>query len=168
MNTKTIMIKNIFNRRIKLNKTVLIILFSMGLIVSCNNNDGKLPADVVHNPVTASGEGDLGSLPAFEFRETLHDFGTVIEGEKVMYSFKFKNTGGSDLIVSSVSASCGCTATKFTKEPIPPGKEGIITVTFNSTKRRGFQNKAVTVSANTQPSKTVLRIKAKVISPSDL
>lgn len=143
-------------------------LFSAGLMVSCNSSDGKLPADVVHNPISASGDSNLGDLPVFDFRETLHDFGTVIEGEKVMYSFVFKNTGGSNLIISSVSASCGCTATKFTKEPIPPGKEGIITVTFDSTKRRGFQNKAVTVSANTQPNKTVLRIKAKVISPSDL
>lgn len=154
--------------RTNLFNTLLIMLFSAGLMVSCNNSDGNLPGDVVHNPISASGDNDLGDLPVFEFRETLHDFGTVIEGEKVMYSFVFKNTGGADLIISSVAASCGCTATKFTKEPIPPGKEGIITVTFDSTKRRGFQNKAVTVSANTQPNKTVLRIKAKVISPSDL
>ena len=154
--------------RINLFKATLVMLFSLGLLVSCSNSDGKLPADVVHNPISASGDNDLGDLPVFEFRETLHDFGTVIEGEKVMYSFVFKNTGGDDLIISSVSASCGCTATKFTKEPIPPGKEGIITVTFDSTKRRGFQNKAITVAANTQPNKAVLRIKAMVISPSDL
>ena len=73
-----------------------------------------------------------------------------------------------DLIISNVSASCGCTATKYTKEAVPPGEEGVITVTFDSRKRRGFQNKAVTVSANTQPNRTVLRIKAKVISPNDL
>jgi hypothetical protein len=110
----------------------------------------------------------MDQLPKIEFKETIHDFGTVIEGEKVMYTFVFKNSGKTDLLISGVSASCGCTATKFTKEAIPPGEEGTITVTFDSRKRRGFQNKSVTVSANTQPNKTVLRIKAKVVSPSDL
>ena len=149
--------------------TILYIALFLGLgLISCNNDNGTVSSDVVHNPISVSGEGDLSELPAFEFRETLHDFGTVIEGEKVMYSFVFKNTGKMDLVISGVSTSCGCTATKFTKEAVPPGGEGSISVTFDSRKRRGFQNKSVTVSANTQPSSTVLRIKAKVVSPSDL
>lgn len=152
----------------KLNKTLFFMLLVMSIVVSCNNDQGGVSTDLIHNPITASGEGDLDELPAFEFRETLHDFGTVIEGEKVLYSFKFKNTGNMDLIISGVSASCGCTATKYTKDPIPPGEGGVVTVTFDSRKRKGFQNKAVTVAANTQPNKTVLRIKAKVISPNDL
>ena len=139
-----------------------------GLMSGCNNDPGKLPADIVHNPVTASGDEDMSELPELEFKETLHDFGTVIDGEKVAYSFKFKNTGGSDLLIGSVSASCGCTATKYTKDPVKPGEEGVVTVTFDSRRRNGFQNKSVTVAANTQPNKTILRIKAKVISPNDL
>jgi hypothetical protein len=140
----------------------------MGLLLSCNNHKGKVPADVVHNPITASGDANMNSLPVMEFNETVHDFGTVIEGETVTYSFKFKNTGGSDLLISNVSASCGCTATEFTKEAVKPGDEGIVTVSFNSKRRNGFQNKSITVAANTQPNKTVLRIKAKVMSPKDL
>ena len=146
----------------------LVMLFAFGILTSCNNNKGEISGDIVQNPITASGDGKLDELPKFEFREIMHDFGTVIDGEKVIYSFVFKNTGGSDLIISNVSTSCGCTATKYTREPIPAGKEGKITVTFDSRKRRGFQNKAITVSANTQPNKTILRIKAKVISPNDL
>jgi hypothetical protein len=137
-------------------------------MIACNNKSGEIKGDVVHNPVTASGDGDLGELPVMEFRETLHDFGTVIEGEKVTYNFKFTNTGGSDLLLSTVSASCGCTATNYTRDPVKPGEDGVITVTFDSRRRKGFQNKAVTVSANTQPNKVILRVKAKVISPKDL
>jgi len=135
---------------------------------SCGNDSGKLPGDIVSNPATASGNADMEDIAVFEFKESLHDFGTVIEGEKVTYSFKFKNSGGSNLLISNVSASCGCTATKYTKEPVKPGEEGVVTVTFDSRRRKGFQNKSVTVAANTQPNKTVLRIKAKVMSPSDL
>ena len=149
-------------------RLLIILLTGIGLIASCNSDNGKLPADVVHNPITASGEANMNELPAFEFNETLHDFGTVIEGEKVTYSFKFKNIGGKDLLISNVSASCGCTATKYTKGTVAPGGEGVITITFDSRRRVGFQNKTLTVLANTQPNKVVLRIKAKVISPKDL
>ena len=137
-------------------------------ITSCNSNSGRIPADVVHNPISASGEEGLDELPVITFKETLHDFGTVIEGEKVIYSFTFTNTGKTDLLLSSVSASCGCTATKYTRDPVAPGEEGLVTVTFDSRNRRGFQNKSVTIIANTQPNKTMLRIKAKVVSPSEL
>ncbi len=152
---------------LRLTKTLIFLLF-IGLLMSCNNNQSGLPANVVHNPITADGEGDLDELPVFTFRETMHDFGTVIEGEKVTFSFKFENTGNMDLIISNVSASCGCTATKYTKEAVAPGNSGIVTVTFDSRRRKGFQNKTITVAANTQPNKVVLRIKAKVISPNDL
>ena len=146
----------------------IILLSFIGIMTSCSNDSGKLPGDIVNNPATASGDADMGNIPIFEFKETLHDFGTVIEGEKVTYSFKFKNAGRSDLLISTVSASCGCTATKYSKEPVKPGEDGVVTVTFDSRRRKGFQNKSVTVAANTQPNKIVLRIKAKVMSPSDL
>ena len=94
-----------------------------------------------------------------------HDFGKIIQGEIVTYAFKFENTGKSDLLVSAVSASCGCTATKYSKDPVAPGSDGFIQVTFISEGRKGFQNKTVTVLANTQPNKTTLRLKAVVVIP---
>ena len=152
----------------KIKKIYAVIAMAGLILAGCNNSSGELSGDVVHNPVTASGSEDMGDLPVLEFRETLHDFGTVIEGEKVTFSFKFTNTGGSDLLISTVSASGGCTATNYTKTPVKPGEDGVVTVTFDSRRRKGFQNKSITVSANTQPNKVILRIKAKVISPKDL
>lgn len=149
-------------------KTISTLMLSLAILSACNNDETKIPAGVVHNPATASGESNMDELPVMDFRESLHDFGTVIEGEKVAYSFKFTNSGGSKLLISDVSTSCGCTATKYTKDPVAPGEDGIITVTFDTRHRRGFQNKTITVSANTQPNKTVLRIKAKVITPGEL
>ena len=150
------------------NNSIFSILMVFLIMVSCNTETGNVSSDVVYNPITASGDGNMEDLPVFEFREMLHDFGTIIEGEKVTYSFKFKNVGGMDLIISNVAASCGCTASSYPKDPIPPGGEDVISVTFDSRRRKGFQNKTLTVAANTQPNKTVLRIKAKIISPNDL
>lgn len=140
------------------------------LAVSCGNNESgnDIPAKVVNNPISANGENNTDGLPAIDFQETMHDFGDVIQGEKVSYAFKFTNTGKSELVIAKVSASCGCTATDYPRNAIKPGEEGVISVTFDSENRLGFQNKSVNVMANTQPNITKLRIKAKVITPESM
>lgn len=144
-------------------KSLMGVLF-IGLI-ACNNSKNKekeLSTDLVKNPNTASGKIDKDKLPEISFKETEHDFGEIFQGEKVSYSFRFKNTGKSDLIISDVGASCGCTVPEYPQEPIKPGEEGSILVTFNSGNREGFQKKTVTVVSNTQPNYVHLKIKAKV------
>jgi len=129
-----------------------------------SGNDKRLPSDIVHNPESASGNDEKGSA-AIEFEEMSHDFGKIIQGEKVTYAFKFKNTGNAQLIISDVSTSCGCTVPKYTKKPLKPGETGVLNVTFDSENRRGFQHKTVTVVSNTVPNTTILKIKAQVIVP---
>lgn len=143
-----------------------IILLSSLVLVSCmNNNDKGLSTDVVKNNKTAIGNSEKGTPPKMYFEETVHDFGNIIQGEKLVYGFKFTNIGGSDLVITRVSSSCGCTVGEYPKQPIKPGKTGVIEVSFDSKGRRGIQNKTVTILANTEPNSTTLRIKGKVIQP---
>ncbi len=107
-----------------------------------------------------------GPLPAFSFEKTEHDFGTIKEGEKVSYTFKFKNTGEAPLIISKVQPSCGCTAPDWSKEPIPVGGEGFVKVEFDSNGKPNIQQKSVNVTANTWPQVTTLRFKA-MVTPKD-
>ncbi len=148
------------------NFTIIFIL-SIGLILqSCENSNNKgLSTDVVNNTKSAVKTGEKGTAPSMHFEETVHDFGDMIQGERVVYGFKFTNVGGSDLVITRVSTSCGCTVGQYPKEPIAPGESGVIEVTFNSANRKGFQNKSITVLANTEPSSTMLRIKTKIILP---
>ncbi len=147
------------------------ILFLLTLtFISCGNqggSDGYLPGDIVNNPNTA-GTKQASDMPVIEFEKDVHDFGRVIQGEKVAYGFKFKNTGSSDLIISKVSSSCGCTVPDFPKVPIKPGESRKIDVKFDSQNRPGFQNKSVTIISNAQPSIQVLRIKAEVVLPENV
>ena len=115
-------------------------------------------------PVTKSQPAQKpdGPLPVMEWTSTEHDFGTIKEGDKVNYTYKFKNTGAIPLIIESVRPSCGCTAPNWSKEPIPVGGEGFVEVVFDSNKKPNAQNKTVTVTANTWPQSTVLRFKAFV------
>ncbi|HEU4386533.1 MAG TPA: DUF1573 domain-containing protein, partial [Blastocatellia bacterium] len=78
----------------------------------------------------------------------LHDFGELKAGTPLKYSFVVKNTGDADLVINSVTPSCGCTATDFDKL-IPPGKEGKITLAIEHTESlQGEVAKTANVNTN--------------------
>ena len=84
---------------------MLIGFFSAG----CQEKSGDLSTDLVSNN---------GGKPKMTFAETKHDFGKIMQGEKVNWTFDFTNTGDGDLVISQASASCGCTVPEWPKEPI--------------------------------------------------
>ena len=100
--------------------------------------------------------------PIMEFKESVWDFGNIIDGESVEHTFKFKNTGSTDLVISSCAASCGCTIPSWPKEPIAPGDEGSIKVKFNSSGKSGSVSKDITITSNANPVITKLQIKVFV------
>lgn len=149
--------------------SIVLFISLIAISFSCKNeNDGSLSPSLITNSNTASGVQSNDKLPVLEFATTEHDFGKIVDGVKVSFTFKCKNTGNGDLIISAVKTSCGCTASKFTKEPIPPGGEGRVQLTFDGTHRRGFNNKVATVIANCQPNTQILKITAMVVGPEEL
>ncbi len=103
-----------------------------------------------------------GPLTTMEFDVPEYDFGEATEGDKISYSYKFKNTGKEPLVISHAKGSCGCTVPKWPKDPIAPGETGEIDVVFNTKGKRGNQVKVVTLTANTSPGKTIIKIKGQV------
>lgn len=145
---------------------LFIIILSITFFIACNNTNNKskeITSDLIQNPISASNNGDISELPIIKFTSELHDFGIIIQGEKVAHSFKFKNTGESDLLIKDASASCGCTVPSFPREPIAPGEEGEIEVIFDSANRSGRQHKSINVISNTQPNTTRLQIECEII-----
>ena len=131
---------------------------------ACNQkSDGKLSTDLVTSPKSATENSEKQAI--IKFDKEWHDFGTLLQGEVVTYSFHFTNTGNMPLIISSVKSSCGCTVGNYPHEPIEPGKDGSIKVTYDSKGHHGFQSRTLTVMTNTIPAKTTLRIKATVQTP---
>ena len=97
------------------------------------------------------------------FNEILHDYGNVKPDSDNTAFFIVTNTGKKPLIIESVDASCGCTTPIKPEKPILPGKSDKIKVVFHPKPGQvGEQNKTVTVTANTDPRLTVLKIKAFV------
>jgi len=103
--------------------------------------------------------------PVMKFESKEYDFGTFKEEQgKVSYSFEFTNTGKQPIIINQVRSSCGCTTPDWSKQPVAPGQKGYIKATFNPKNRPGPFNKSVTVTANTNPAISILRIRGSVIA----
>lgn len=89
------------------------------------------------------------------------DVGEIAQNKPKAIVFEFKNTGKTDVIITNVQGSCGCTATNYTKEPIKAGKSGTVTATFNAASVGAF-TKTVTVTTNADASPKVLTLKGIV------
>lgn len=160
-----------FKHTIMLRSTIAILALSMilGVLPGCNSQseqgDKSVSPKLVTNPVTASGKKAHGNLPVMVFEQTKHDYGMMVQGEKLSYTFRFTNTGGSDLIISDITATCGCTTPEWSKAPVKPGEQGKVEVVFNSAGKTGTVSKTVRLLTNCQPNTTELEITAEVYVP---
>jgi hypothetical protein len=151
----------------------LIAFASLSCINACNEkqNDedkvlaGKLSTDLVNNPISLENQNPtlLNTLGQLKFKDSLHDFKTIHEGEKVSTEFEFVNIGKKAVIISEAKASCGCTTPIYKKTPIQPNEKGSIQVTFDSEGKTGYNDKAIGVTTNANPPCYFLTIRANVV-----
>lgn len=85
-----------------------------------------------------------------EFSEKVKDYGDILYGDSIKYTFKFTNTGNEKLIISDVKTTCICTTVEFPKDTIAAGQSGELKVTFRSAKQEGTgrQRKTISVISN--------------------
>lgn len=121
-------------------------LFVLGLL-SCNSES----------------DAEIGEFTTIEVEETF-DAGTVAKGEIVEAKIEIKNTGDYPLIIANVRASCSCTVSEYSEDPVAPGEKAYIYAEVDTDKTgKGVITKPITISANTRPSSTQVTIRAKVI-----
>ncbi|MBP5711276.1 MAG: DUF1573 domain-containing protein [Bacteroidales bacterium] len=99
--------------------------------------------------------------PEITFEKLEHDYGNINKGDNGFCYFKFTNTGKSDLVLTNVRSSCGCTVPEWPKEAIAPGQSSEIKVKYN-TQRIGVISKSITVQSNAKNNTVTLRIKGNV------
>lgn len=135
----------------------------VGIVTSCNNQGSSSASSQESGDSAQVAQTDESTgLGKIEYENASYEFGTVKEGTIVEHVFKFKNTGTSPVILAQVSASCGCTTPDYTKEPILPGKEGEVKVSFDSNGQVGAQQKIVTISSNAENRVSTVQIKGIV------
>jgi hypothetical protein len=145
-----------------MNKSYAFTLCAFMLVLflgACSDNgEGKITSEMLNYP------GDEGPKPVITFDSIEHHFGKVAIGSPVDWTFHFKNTGEAPLVLSQVTASCGCTTIKeWTKTPIAEGEEGMIVVNLNTTNLSGQIHKTINVLSNTLPAVNYLELKGEVV-----
>ena len=107
----------------------------------------------------------IGERTTLKVDTRVFDAGEVLKGEVIEAKFVVENTGEVPLSIADVSTSCSCTVGDYPKDPIPPGKTGIVTASVDTDRVSGARvDKAITILANTKPSKTELKIKGTIIN----
>ncbi len=132
---------------------LVILLFALTF---CTNKKNKNKGNVVD-------ANELG-ITEFAINKEIHNFGELISGEIVIYSFTITNFGENSLAISNIVEDCGCLGIKTPEKPIKPGNEGKIEVTFDSTGLFGKQFKAFSFETNTIEQRKELAITANVIN----
>jgi len=110
---------------------------------------GGAPAS---SPAAGTGAATASSAPAgpapkIRIDEKLYNFGEIWDGDKVEHDFIVHNDGDAELVLTSVRAGCGCTATNSDKT-IGPGKQGKIHVAFNTTGKGSTPRTFIYVHSN--------------------
>ncbi|MEX2232472.1 MAG: DUF1573 domain-containing protein [Cyclobacteriaceae bacterium] len=107
------------------------------------------------------------------FREETHDFGSIDEQKgPVAHEFVFTNNSSRPVKILKVQASCGCTTPGWSKDLVPPGKNGFIQASYDPKGRPGFFTKSLTVTTDLEANPIILQIKGQVtneekVSPAD-
>ena len=97
-------------------------------------------------------------------KANIHDFGTVVEQEgPVSHTFAIHNTGTKPLVLTRITASCGCTRPEWKKAPIAPGDSSSVIVSYNPKGRPGPFYKTIHIYSNAQEGTYVLGVKGKVV-----
>ena len=91
----------------------------------------SLTAAVLAVCAAASGQEKIGN--SIEIDRMVHNFGDIIhKSGPVSCSFTLKNIADKPVVIYNVVSTCGCTDVEWTREPIRPGQEGKVSVTYSN------------------------------------
>lgn len=96
------------------------------------------------------------------FKKEIYNAGHIHASKEINHTFKFKNDGNSDLVISGFETSCECITVKAPAHPIVPGERGEVEVSVNLTGQTGKQIFSVTLLTNGIPERKVLSVTAEV------
>jgi len=84
----------------------------LGACGSGTDNSSNHPL-VTQESGTQSTAANQPELTTVQWLDSVQNFGKVTEGEKVLISFHFRNTGDKPLVITNVTASCGASVHVF-------------------------------------------------------
>jgi hypothetical protein len=86
--------------------------------------------------------------PRIEVENEIADFGQVKPKSVHSYSYKFKNIGSEQLVISRVQSTCGCTVPELKVKEYAPGESGEVKITYTASSREGDTTKHLYIHSN--------------------
>lgn len=107
------------------------------------------------------------------FDDPRWDFGTIREADgPVSHRFTARNRGDRPEVIVAATATCACTVAEFSRQPILPGEESPLVVTFDPRGRAGSVARRLTVFTSDGKAAAELLVSGEVIgrekSPEEL
>ena len=132
--------------------------------LACQTTDKKTGETGLSAEEKDNARKDTANFTTIEWLDsTFRDLGKIKEGQVLEITYRFRNSGSKNLIITNVYASCGCTVPEKPEKPYAPGEEGVIKAKFDSRGRpKGEARKAVFVDANTAPAQHQLNFKVEI------
>lgn len=145
-------------------KTVKLLAFALFVSsVSFAQTKGKsVSVTPIAAPVAATPAAAPQTPSQLKWEKETHEFGTIEQGKPVSYEFTFTNTTNKDVTLTNVKASCGCTATNYTKTAIKPGEKGTVTATYNAAAGGAFHKTVTVMTSEENSAPKIITIKGTV------
>jgi hypothetical protein len=101
---------------------------------------------------------DGAKAPSIRVEPEGFDFGKALPEKTLRKEFVLRNFGDAELVVESVSTTCGCTAALASDKRVPPGGSTQLRVTFETRSYTGKVERQVLVRSN-DPKTPLLTVK---------
>jgi hypothetical protein len=89
-------------------------------------------------------------------------FGNVKEGTQVVFTFMFKNTGKSDLVIEDLYSSCACVIVKQYDKRVKPGAKGKVYGVIDTSGFSGPMIRAIKLTTNAPGSPVILTLEGSI------
>jgi hypothetical protein len=108
--------------------------------------------------VAAEKPAEAAKGPRISVEPADFDFGKVVQQKTLQKEFSIRNYGTEDLVIESVSTTCGCTAALMDSKIIKPGGTTPLRVSLETRNYSGRVERKVLVRSN-DTTKNMLEIK---------
>ena len=127
------------------------LLYVVILATCAGSAQGQAPAPTPKPAVSPSG-------PRITIEPASFDFGAALPGKTLNKEFLIRNFGGSDLVIESVSTTCGCTVGQLDTRTLKPGMAVPLRVSLETRTYSGALQRAVLIRSN-DPTKALLEVR---------
>ncbi len=100
--------------------------------------------------------------PVIFVKDTIVDFKTVNQGDKINSQIEVINKGNRKLRISNVRGGCGLMVVSYPREDIAPGDTAAINIKYDSS-RLGIFERYLTIHSNSENNTLKIRIRGEIV-----